>query len=283
MKRLCEFLIFYLFAGMAYAVGPDWQQGVKDSITINCVNPTARTDGKAINWTTEGGHVDYSVGSLTGRMGQGCQSTTVDIRPLSVGQQYVTVKAYDTSERASVPSSSFAFFRSAEAAPTPETRPNLAASKVTTVSSIENSTYIGAKAVDNLMTTRWASILPGKNAEWIIVDLGEVYLLDHIIIKWQCFASAFNVQVSVDGATWATVKALTGQVASVRLEATNDVTFTPTQGRYVRVQGVTRGSQWGYSIFELMAYGDPVATPCTSAEEAACTSQFNVCMEACGR
>lgn len=296
MKRIYEFFCLYLLASLAFAAGPDYQAGVKDSVTINCVNPTTRTDGKALAWATEGGHVDFFIGkdatlqwvaSLSGRMGQGCQATTVDLRPLPTDQQYyLHVKASDSAERTSSPSTGFAFFRSAQAAPPPppaETRPNLALSKVTTVSSIETTSYTGAKAVDGLMTTRWASVLPGKDAEWISVDLGALYSLNHVIVKWECYAKAFNIQVSTDGQLWSTVSALTGVVPSSGVIATNDVSFTPAEGRYVRIQGVTRGTPWGYSIYELQAYGDPAATPCTVTELAACDAARKTCVDACNK
>ena len=34
----------------------------------------------------------------------------------------------------------------------------------------------------------------------------------------------------------------------------DNVTFTPTTARYVRMQGVTRATSYGYSLYELEVY-----------------------------
>jgi endo-1,4-beta-D-glucanase Y len=132
---------------------------------------------------------------------------------------------------------------------------NLALNKSTTTSSVEGTGLEGSKAVDGSGTTRWASAA-GVDPQWIRVDLTTSYNINRVKIVWEAaYASAYQVQVSADGNTWTTIKSVTGNTA-----LTNDWTGLTGTGRYVRVNGTARGTQWGYSIFELEVYG---TTGCT--------------------
>ncbi len=241
----------------AFATGPNYVVGVTDSITINCANPTARTDGTTINWSIDGGHVDWFIGTdstmqalpvATARMGLGCQPTVVNLNQLTTGRQYyLYARAYDAQGRVDGPSANLPFMR---VSGTPTVSPNLALKRPVAVSSIESSTYVGSRAVDGLLTTRWAS----RNAhdpEWIRVDLGAIYSVLRVVVKWEkAYATTYEVQGSRDGTTWVSLYATTSGVGGIV-----SIVTPANTSRYIRVYGKRRSTQWGYSIWELEVYG----------------------------
>jgi hypothetical protein len=139
---------------------------------------------------------------------------------------------------------------------------NLALNKPTTTSSIEGTGLEGSKAVDgNATTTRWASV-EGVDPQWIRIDLGASFNVNRVKIVWEAaYASAYQVQVSADGSTWTNIKSVTGNTT-----LSNDWTGLTGTGRYVRINGTTRGTTYGYSIYELEVYGNS-AGRLISAEE----------------
>ncbi|WP_130348413.1 discoidin domain-containing protein [Herbihabitans rhizosphaerae] len=67
-------------------------------------------------------------------------------------------------------------------------------------------------------------------------------------------ATSYTIQVSADGVTWrdaATVVTSNRGVEQVELNA-------PEPVRHVRVHGVKRKTEWGYSLYELWAFGTPL-------------------------
>jgi beta-glucanase (GH16 family) len=127
---------------------------------------------------------------------------------------------------------------------------NLALNKVTTVSSTENAGTPGSAAVDGNAGTRWASA--ATDAEWIYVDLGNTYNVNRVKITWEtALGKDYQVQIATAAAgPWTTMKTITGNTALV-----NDHTGLTGSGRFVRINGTARGTQWGYSIWELEVYG----------------------------
>ena len=132
---------------------------------------------------------------------------------------------------------------------------NVAFNKTATASS-NDGTDLPNYAFDGNMTTRWASNTTDN--EWIYVDLGARYDICEIAIYWEAaLGKDFNLQVSDDASTWTTVDAVTG----------NSSQYTEfdgsASGRYVRMQGIHRGTTFGYSIWEMQVYGNP-ASPCAT-------------------
>jgi beta-glucanase (GH16 family) len=127
---------------------------------------------------------------------------------------------------------------------------NLALNKVTTVSSTENAGTPGSLAVDGNGGTRWSSA--AADPQWIYVDLGATYNVNRVKITWEtALGKDFLVQIAATTTgTWTTMKTVTGNTALV-----NDYTGLTGSGRFVRIYGTARGTQWGYSIWELEVYG----------------------------
>jgi glucose/arabinose dehydrogenase len=136
---------------------------------------------------------------------------------------------------------------------------NLALNKQTTVSSIENGGTPGSAAVDGNTTTRWSS--GPTDAEWIYVDLGATYNVNRVKITWEtALGKDYQIQTATSTAgPWTTIKTVTGNTTLL-----NDHTGLTGSGRYIKMNGELRGTQWGYSIFEIEVYGTSAGRLATS-------------------
>lgn len=110
-----------------------------------------------------------------------------------------------------------------------------------------NGNYTAGQAVDGDLSTRWASEW-GETA-WLQVDLGSVQSFDHVQLVWEsAYGTDYDVQVSDDGSSWTTVESVTGGDGGV------DTLEVSGTGRYVRLDLTGRGTDWGYSLYELGIY-----------------------------
>ncbi|MEU0744686.1 discoidin domain-containing protein [Streptomyces sp. NPDC006134] len=125
--------------------------------------------------------------------------------------------------------------------------PLLSQGRPVTVSSTENP-FAGANAVDGDPGTRWSSAF--ADPQWIQVDLGASARISEVALNWEAaYAKAFQIQVSADARTWSTVhETSAGTGGSQRLTVSGT-------GRYVRVYGTQRATQYGYSLWEFQVYG----------------------------
>lgn len=125
---------------------------------------------------------------------------------------------------------------------------NLALNKPATASSVIGGNT-ASSAVDGITTTRWESNF--SDPQWMYVDLGATYDINRVKIVWEnAYGRDYRVEVSSNASTWTSIKTITGNTTLV-----NDHTGLSGSGRYVRIYGTTRGTGWGYSIFELEVYG----------------------------
>ncbi|MDB4980782.1 MAG: coagulation factor 5/8 type domain protein, partial [Myxococcales bacterium] len=125
------------------------------------------------------------------------------------------------------------------------------------VSSV-TGTGAGSRALDNNTGTRWESAY--SDPQWIRVDLGAVKTINRVRIDWQHAAARdYRIDVSNDGTSWsAPVVSMAGMAAiDHRID---DLTGFTVTGRYVRMFGTARATQFGYSIWELDVFGDDSAT-----------------------
>jgi len=137
----------------------------------------------------------------------------------------------------------------------------LSRGKAVTVSSVEGSSYAGSNAVDGDASTRWSSQF--SDPQWIRVDLGAVATISRLRLSWEtAYGRAYRIETSDDGSSWRQI-----YTTSSGDGGTDDVTGLSGRGRYVRVHGTQRATQWGYSLWELEVYGtgggDPTPTPST--------------------
>ncbi|WP_369915982.1 discoidin domain-containing protein [Plantactinospora sp. KBS50] len=98
--------------------------------------------------------------------------------------------------------------------------------------------------MDGNTGTRWSSAF--SDPQWISVDLGSSRSICQVTLNWEAaYARAYQIQTSANGTTWTTVYSTTSSGGGVQ---TLDVTGT---GRYVRMYGTQRATQWGYSLWEF--------------------------------
>ncbi|WP_051105156.1 family 20 glycosylhydrolase [Catelliglobosispora koreensis] len=129
---------------------------------------------------------------------------------------------------------------------------NLALGKPVTASSTETSAFPAANAVDGSYGSRWASAY--TDPSWIQVDLGSSVSLNRVVLRWEAaFGRGYQIQVSNDATNWTTVYTTTTGDGGV-----DDLAITGT-GRYLRMYGTARGTSWGYSLWEIEAYGGTTA------------------------
>jgi len=124
---------------------------------------------------------------------------------------------------------------------------NIALNKPTTSSSVESASFPASNATDGNVTTRWSSAF--SDPQWIQVDLGQSYNLDHVRLNWEAScASAYQLQTSTDGTNWTTVSTVNSSAGGQQ-----DLSFSST-GRYVRVYATARASAYGDSLYEFEVY-----------------------------
>ena len=135
---------------------------------------------------------------------------------------------------------------------------NLALGKLATSSSTDSTGRAASLAFDGNTTTRWSSSYSDNN--WVQVDLGNSYNINRVVLRWEtAYGRSYKIQVSSNGSSWTdvyTTSSGAGGVESLNLNGT---------GRYVRMQGVQRATQWGYSLWEMEVYGSPAGSSSSSS------------------
>ncbi|WP_199882080.1 discoidin domain-containing protein [Streptomyces sp. CB03911] len=108
--------------------------------------------------------------------------------------------------------------------------------------------FAPGRAVDGDPGTRWAS--EWSDDQWLRIDLGSSQLVRRVTLDWErAYGKAYRVELSADGVNWTTAwstDAGDGGLDTVR--------FPGAPARYLRVHGLQRGTQWGYSLREVGIY-----------------------------
>lgn len=143
---------------------------------------------------------------------------------------------------------------------------DLARSRPVTASSVEpGSAHAAANAVDGNAATRWGSAY--TDPQWITVDLGATYAINRVRLAWEtAHARAYQVQVSPDNVSWSPIHTTTTGDGGV-----DDLAVSGT-GRYLRVYGTQRATQWGYSLWDLNVYGSAAGSTLLSRGRPVATS-----------
>ncbi len=124
---------------------------------------------------------------------------------------------------------------------------NAALHQPTTASSQENSSFPAVNATDGNLGTRWSSAF--SDPQWLEVDLGSTKNICQVTLNWEtAYGKAFQIQVSNDNSTWTTINSVTAGTGG------NQTLAVTGSGRYIRMFGTVRGTQWGYSLWEFQVY-----------------------------
>jgi hypothetical protein len=109
-------------------------------------------------------------------------------------------------------------------------------------------------AFDEHLMTRWSS--NSMPTSWLQLDLGTEQSFKRIYFAWElAHASDYDIVSSNDGTTWTMVKQVRGG------NGFQDIVDLEGKGRYVRINGVTRGKVgneplYGYSLFDVVICGE---------------------------
>lgn len=214
-----------------------------DAITgfLNLANISHQPDGKTLNY------------QVVGNSAPGLVETNIDSQNRlnlafageSTGEAAISIQAQAPNGL----TSTAAFVVSV----VPEGTGNLAAYHRVAVQTSSNEfrkfTANPRLMVDGNPSTRWSSAY--EDPTWILLDLGAKQLIERVRLLWEgAYGSQYRIQVSDDAERWQTVYAETNG------DGAEDVmSFKPTEARYLRLYGDTRGTDYGYSLYEFEVYG----------------------------
>ncbi len=109
-----------------------------------------------------------------------------------------------------------------------------------------STSQAASNAVDGKTGTRWESAF--SDPQWFYVDLGSKKAFDTVGFIWEgAYASKYYIQISDDGLNWTTIKHVTASsVQTVQIDLGQTY-----NARYIRMYGTKRGTQYGYSFYEM--------------------------------
>lgn len=119
-------------------------------------------------------------------------------------------------------------------------------------SSQETAQFGAELAFDGNAATRWSSAF--ADPQWIRLDLGGLRYIDSVKLVWEAASAAdYVIEISSDGNNWTTVANKTNAAAGARTDTLSNL--SAHVGRYVRMTGTRRTTQWGYSLFDFAVFG----------------------------
>ncbi|MDP8218853.1 MAG: discoidin domain-containing protein [Candidatus Theseobacter exili] len=113
----------------------------------------------------------------------------------------------------------------------------------------KKETYGPMNAVDNDLQTRWSSM--HEDPQWISLDLGAKKEIDEIHVVWEtAHASEYKIEISDDNVIWTEVYLTNDSDGLMDI-----IIFeNPINARYVKLTGLRRATDWGYSIWEIKVF-----------------------------
>jgi hypothetical protein len=193
--------------------------------------------------SASGQTLTYSAGGLPAGLSINASTGLISGTPTTAGTSNVTVTVKDATGASG--SASFGWTVSSGGG-CPAT--NIAQGRTATASSSESASFPASSAVDGNLGTRWSSGF--SDPQWLQVDLGSTRSICRVTLNWEAaYATAFQIQVSDNANTWTTLYSTTTGAGGVQ---TLNVTGS---GRYIRVYGTARTTQWGYSLWEFQVSG----------------------------
>jgi hypothetical protein len=200
-----------------------------------------------------------------------------DASPASIGADATLAADADAAPTADADAAPPA---NADAAPTdaqaeigPNDGPKCASDVLRPVAAVGSSTHNGnvaALAIDAIFGTRWESDY--SDPQWIYLDFGAPVFIDRVGIAWEhACGKDYELQVADtaadDAGAWKTISQVTGNTKGTYGPPMDWATATEAVdssglagvGRYLRVFGTARCTAYGYSIWEMRAFGDTTA------------------------
>ncbi|MBZ4191349.1 discoidin domain-containing protein [Niabella beijingensis] len=133
------------------------------------------------------------------------------------------------------------------------TMDNLAYRKAVTASSSPGVFEPALCVADNNTGSRWSSAY--NDDEWICIDLGTPTEVASVTLNWEAaYGKAYKLLVATDTTDWREVYHTTNGKGGLET-----IRFKPVTARYVKMQGIKRATQWGYSLYEMEVYSNKKA------------------------
>ncbi|MBQ9339564.1 MAG: discoidin domain-containing protein [Paludibacteraceae bacterium] len=124
--------------------------------------------------------------------------------------------------------------------------------------SATSSSGVASNAIDGNNGSRWES--SAMDPQEFMVDLGQARIFNTVQIRWEgAYAKTFDIDVSSDGETWTNVVKIE-DVSLAGFPNEQTYTFDKITARYVRFNGIARGTGYGYSFYEFRVLLPGVST-----------------------
>jgi len=128
--------------------------------------------------------------------------------------------------------------------------PNIAIGKT-----YSSSSGNAVEAFDGNQNSRWESA--SSDSQWILVDLGSNFSISNMIISWEAAnAKAYKIEYSLDEQNWTPIVEKSNMPTDMRVDRMYGMEF---EARYIRLTGLERNTEYGYSIWEFEIYGQNAA------------------------
>lgn len=135
--------------------------------------------------------------------------------------------------------------------------------KDATASSLEVSDgrFTADMAVDGIVSKE-SRVSFGKtqDEQWLLVDLGDLYTIEDVVINFESTVGKYEVQISADGESYTTVYTKNEDTVNVATPAIDEIHFEPQEARYVKYVQKERwkhpgnGQWYSGSIYEFEVY-----------------------------
>jgi len=199
------------------------------------IHATDSASSQTLTYSASGLPAGLSINSSTG---------LISGTPTATGTSSVTVTAKDGT--GATASASFNWAVTSSGGGTCGAT-NIALNKTAAASSTENASFPAQNAADGNTATRWSSAF--ADPQWLEVDLGSTQSICGVTLNWEAaYATAFSIQTSDDNSTWTNIySTTTGTGGTQNLSVSGS-------GRYIRMLGTARATQWGYSLWEFQVF-----------------------------
>ncbi len=113
----------------------------------------------------------------------------------------------------------------------------------------------GEMAIDGDLATRWSSNTD-DNAH-IIIDIGQPLPIGYVEIHWETACAAdYTIETSSDATSWDVRATVTGNTKGTSPASADCIAvheWEPATARYIKINCTKRNTEWGNSIWEVVA------------------------------
>gem|GEM_PF-4751727 len=131
------------------------------------------------------------------------------------------------------------------------------------VSASHNNVLVGtdnlSQALDGHPETRWSTQAVQQPGMWFEIDLGQVQLVSQIALNNDAspndYPRGYIIRLSADHTQWEEV------ARNDHNEGALDISFSPHQARYIRIEQTGSADRWWWSIYEIDISDEPPVEP----------------------